>query len=60
MSQTNTFISDKQVSVRYEVSRATIWRWVKEGNFPSPVKFTTGCTRWRLSDLQTWEASKEA
>ena len=59
MSQTDKFISDKQVAGRYEVSRATIWRWVKEGHVPPPVKFTPGCTRWRLSDLQTWEASKE-
>jgi len=53
------YLSDKQVADRYSVSRATIWRWVKaDKHFPSPVELSSGCTRWRLADLQTWEATK--
>lgn len=25
-------------------------------NFPQPVKFSGGCVRWRLSDLEAYEA----
>lgn len=48
----------KQIAKRYGNHAATIWRWVKNGQFPQPVKLSPGCTRWRLSDVQAWEASK--
>ena len=51
--------SDKSVAARYDSSRATIWRWVKEGRFPKPVKLTNGTTRWKLADLEKWEAEQE-
>lgn len=50
------FLSDKQVAARYSVSRATIWRWVANGKFPEPIKLSEGCTRWRLSDVEAFEA----
>lgn len=53
------YLSDKQVSERYDVSRATIWRWVRNGSFPSPIRITAGCTRWKLPDLEAWEAQQE-
>ncbi|PAU81051.1 AlpA family transcriptional regulator [Halovibrio salipaludis] len=53
------YLSDKQVSERYDVSRATVWRWVRNGAFPSPIKITAGCTRWKLADLEAWESKQE-
>ncbi|MCK7548487.1 helix-turn-helix transcriptional regulator [Marinobacter koreensis] len=53
------FLSDKQLSDRYEVHRATIWRWSRDGFFPQPVKFGNHCTRWKLSDVEAWEAAQE-
>lgn len=50
--------SVKQLANRYGNDVATIWRWVKKGQFPQPVKLSPGCTRWRLSDIQEWELSK--
>lgn len=49
------FLSDKGVAARYDVSRATIWRWAAEGRIPKPVK-VVGSTRWRIADLLAWEA----
>ena len=43
--------SDIQLAQRYSVSRATIWRWVTEGNLPKPKKLGANCTRWRLSEV---------
>lgn len=54
----NLYLSDKQVAERYSVGRATLWRWLKKGEFPKPTKFSPGCTRWRLSDLKNWEAAQ--
>ena len=54
-----TFISDRQLSYRYDVSRPTIWAWVKsDPTFPRPVKLSPGCTRWSLSEIEAWEAAR--
>lgn len=50
------FLRDSQLSKRYSVSRATIWRWTRDGQLPKPVSFGPGCTRWRLSELEQFEA----
>jgi len=49
----------REVAQRHSVSVSTIWRWVNKGQFPKPIKLSPGCTRWRISDIQEWEASKE-
>jgi predicted DNA-binding transcriptional regulator AlpA len=49
------YLSDAEVALRLGVSRGTVWRWRKtEPDFPRPYKLG-GVTRWKLSDLQTWE-----
>lgn len=57
--QNDTYLTDKQVAKRYNVGRATAWRWVQEGDFPKPIKLSSGCTRWKLTDLEKWETDKE-
>lgn len=53
----DTFLSDSQVARRYGVHRSTIWRWVKtDPQFPDPIVFSSGCTRWKLSQVEAWEA----
>jgi prophage regulatory protein len=52
------FLSDKAVGERYSVHRATPWRWAKAGNFPVPIKIN-GSTRWKLLDIEAWEAAQE-
>lgn len=56
----HAYLSIKQVAARYNVSIVTPWRWVREGIMPGPVQLSPGCTRWRLSDLEKWEAEKAA
>ena len=56
---TKQYFSDKSVAKRYEISRASIWRLTKEGKLPRPVKLTNGTTRWKLTDLEKWEAQQE-
>lgn len=57
--QQTLFLSDKGLAARYSVHRATPWRWVQAGKLPAPIKIN-GSTRWKLSDIETWEASQEA
>jgi len=53
------YISDVQFAERHGVHRVTIWRRAKnEVDFPKPLKLSAGCTRWRLADIEAWEAAK--
>ena len=42
------------------VSSPTIYRWVRAGSFPAPVKHSTRCTRWRADDVRAWLAARPA
>lgn len=53
--RTQAFLKDADVAKRFAVSRQTIWKWVKRGWFPEPVQISTGTTRWRFSDVLTFE-----
>lgn len=50
------YLSVKQVAERFRVSRHTIYRWKREGDFPKAVKLSAGSVRWRLSDIAEWES----
>jgi predicted DNA-binding transcriptional regulator AlpA len=40
------------------VSPATIWRKVKEGTFPEPIKLGERITAWRVEDIEAWLAAR--
>lgn len=52
------YLTDRQAAARYSVSRNTVWRWAKDGNFPKPIHLSPQCTRWRRSDIVAWEANQ--
>lgn len=55
------YLSDKQIADRYGVSRPTVWRWLKsDSTFPKPISLSPGCTRWRLCEIEAWEAARRA
>lgn len=35
-------------------SPATLWRKVKNGSFPQPVKLSDRITAWRVEDIREW------
>jgi len=41
-------------------SSATLWRKVKSGEFPAPVKLSARITAWRVEDLREWMSSRTA
>ena len=36
------------------VSPATLWRWVRLGKFPKPMKVGPNTTAWRVADVRQW------
>lgn len=56
-----TYLSDQQLAARYNVHRSTPWRWKKfYPDFPEPVRLGPQTTRWKLSDIEAWEAARNA
>lgn len=50
------FLSDVQLAERFGISRVSIWRLAKTGELPAPVKLFRSTTRWRLADIEGFEA----
>lgn len=40
------------------VSHATLWRWVKAGKFPRPVKLGDRVTAWNADEVRAWLAAR--
>ena len=53
------YLSVDQIAERFNVSKDTIWRWRRKGEFPAPFKLGGKTTRWRLSDVEEWEEQLE-
>ena len=48
-----------QLEKLFKVSPATIYRWIKEGNFPKPVRLGANMVRWKASDIEAWMTDRE-
>lgn len=42
------------------ISPATLWRWVRLGQFPAPLKIGQNITAWRVADVRAWMQSQAA
>ena len=42
------------------VSASTLWRWVRLGRFPAPLKIGPNISAWRVSDVRAWLQSQAA
>lgn len=44
-------VNDRRAAAAFGVSAATLWRGVKDGRFPRPVR-AGGCTRWVWDEIE--------
>jgi prophage regulatory protein len=52
------FIRQRQLLSIIPVSPATLWRWVKAGDFVAPVRLGANVTAWRCEAVQAWMNSQ--
>ena len=58
---TAKWLSDKEMGLRYNCSRKWVWTQCKrDPDFPQPVKFSHGCTRWSAEAADKYDAKKLA
>lgn len=48
------FFRLSQILQLLPISRATVWRKVKAGTFPKPVKLSRNITAWKVADVRDW------
>ena len=51
-------IGRKEVLILIGISNATLWRWIKAGRFPAPLKIGKKKVAWRSSVLAAWIAQR--
>ncbi|MBI5721026.1 MAG: AlpA family phage regulatory protein [Rubrivivax sp.] len=39
-------------------SKSTLWRRVKAGDFPAPIRLSAGVTAWRAEEIHHWIAGR--
>lgn len=52
------FVRQKLLLRFVPFSKSTLWRQVKSGLFPAPVRLSTGITAWRAEDVRRWIADQ--
>jgi prophage regulatory protein len=53
------FIRLPEVLKLTQMSRATIWRWARDGQFPKPTHLGPASIAWRESEYEAWAEDPE-
>lgn len=48
------FIRQKQLAAIIPFSRTTLWRKVRDGEFPAPIRLSAGITAWKVELVRAW------
>ena len=54
MNENERWIRLPELSMLIGVRKSTIWKWVKEGKIPQPLKLSARVTVWRLSEVKAF------
>lgn len=49
------FIRPKELARRWRVNRSTIWRWVRAGDLPAPVRINKQVVAWPMQVVRAFE-----
>ena len=41
-------------------NRTTLYRWIKDGRFPKPIRIGPNSVAWRWEAIEEWLADREA
>lgn len=54
------FIRQKQLAAIIPFSRTTLWRKVRNGEFPAPIRLSAGITAWKVELVRAWIVAQSA
>ena len=50
----------KEITAETGLSRSTIYRLVRDGSFPKPIRIGSRGMRWPESDIRAWLADRKS
>jgi prophage regulatory protein len=53
------YIRAQELATILAVHRTTLWRWVRDGHFPRPVRLGPNTVAWDSIQVDVWLASRE-
>jgi len=54
------YLKRQELEKRYQVTKTTIYSWVKTRDFPKPIHFGASLVRWNSIEVDAWEVKKVA
>ena len=51
-------LTRREVEVRAGLSRSSLYRLMRQGLFPEPIRVGVRAVRWPSSEIETWLASR--
>jgi predicted DNA-binding transcriptional regulator AlpA len=54
------YLKRQELEARYQVTKTTIYSWIKTRGFPAPIHFGANLVRWNSVQIIAWENEKEA
>lgn len=55
-----SFIRLEQVKARTDLSRSTLYAYIRDGRFPAPVSISERCVAWVEGEIDRWMAERIA
>jgi prophage regulatory protein len=55
---TRKYLRAQELAERLAVHRTTLWRWVRGGHFPHPVRLGPKTVAWYCAQIDAWLAAR--
>ena len=53
------YLKRQELEARYQVTKTTIYSWIKTRDFPAGIHFGANLVRWSSVQVDAWENEKE-
>ena len=54
----NELLTRPQVEAMLGVKKSAIYQWMRERDFPTPIRLSKKCVRWRREEVSAWLAAQ--
>jgi len=54
-----SYLSQKEITIKLGISISTLWRLRRAGDFPEPVRVSERRVVWRLGDVENYLNSRQ-
>ena len=54
----NELLTRPQVEAMLGVKKSAIYQWMRERDFPTPIRLSPRAVRWKASEIEKWLAAQ--